>query len=208
MQVAFWAQKPPPVGVVPPSGSAFLPWHHPPCSSDNPVVHAPRTRHESSHPVAPSPQSASDALSACGALFVSACGSTNPPPASSVVTSPRLPLVHPHPLNAPLPASVRSVPVPSRNTFLESAAAPSAEISLALRDSNLFPRCGALALLLLLLDSAARVSWSAGSSTPTPSPRLPTATSCSSPAPLLLRAEAPSCSSLSSSTRPPLEVAV
>jgi hypothetical protein len=86
------------------------------------------------------------------------------------------------------------------------AAAPSAEISLASPDLSLCLRCGAGALWLLLCDIAARVAWSAGSSAPTSSLRLP-AQRLAPHSPILL-VEVPWYSSLSSSTGPPLEVAV
>src|SRR3981189_2010058 len=70
-----------------------------------------------------------------------------------------------------------------------------------------FLRGGAGALGLLLRDIAARVSSPAGSSAPTSWLRRPAAASGSSLAPAPLLVEAPSYSSLSSSTRPPLEAA-
>jgi len=181
---------------------------HPPCSSDNLEALVLQTMHGNFHPTAPGHQSAPAALSASGVLSVSACGSTTPPLASSVARS-LLPLpAHPHPLSAPLPASVQIAPGPSRNTSSGSTAEPSAGTLPASRGSNLFPHCGAADPSLLPLDTASRVSSSAGNSTPVSSPHRSTEASCSSPAPRLLRAEVPSCSSLSSSTGPPLEVTV
>src|SRR6266478_9286980 len=55
----------------------------------------------------------------------------NPPLTSNAAASLRLPPAHPHPLNVPLPALVQTAPVPFPNTSPGSAAAPSAEISLA-----------------------------------------------------------------------------
>src|SRR5437773_3438295 len=99
---------------------------HPPCSSDNLEALVLQTMHGNFHPTAPGHQSAPAALSASGVLSVSACGSTTPPLASSVARS-LLPLpAHPHPLSAPLPASVQIAPGPSRNTSSGSTAEPSA----------------------------------------------------------------------------------
>src|SRR5437016_889976 len=87
---------------------------HPPCSSDNLEALVLQTMHGNFHPTAPGHQSAPAALSASSVLSVSACGSTTPPLASSVAMSLLPPPAHPHPLSAPLPASIvnRSCSVP------------------------------------------------------------------------------------------------
>src|ERR1700681_2993064 len=73
---------------------------------------------------------------------------------------------------------------------------------------SFFPRCGAATLWLLLRDSAPSVSAPADNSALTSSLRLPTSASRLSLAPEPLLGEVLSCSSLSSSTGPPQEVAV
>src|ERR1700688_53660 len=191
-----------------PVGSTSSWWHHPPYSSDIRAVPAPQTTHGNCHRAAPSRQSAVAVPGASDALSGDASGSTTPPPASSVATSLRPLPAHPHPLNVPLPASVRTAPAPFPNISPQSAATPSAGISLALLGSNFFQRCGAAALWLLLRDIAATASSPADSSTPASSPRRPASAYCSSLAPEPLLVEALSCSSLSSSTGPPQEVAV
>jgi hypothetical protein len=118
------------------------------------------------------------------------------------------PPAHPHPLNVPLPALVQTAPVPFPNTSPESAAAPSAGISLASLGSNFFPHCGAGAPWLLLRDITARVSLPADSSTPASPLRPPVSASALSLAPKPLLDEVPSYSSLSSSAGPPQEVAI
>src|ERR1700719_739243 len=165
-------------------------------------------KRESSHLAVPSPQSAAAVPAASGALSVFAPGSTIPPPTSNDAASPRPLPAHPHPLNVPLPVWVQTAPVPFPNTSRESTAAPFAGISWASRGSNFFPRCGAATLWLLLRDSAATVSSPADNSAPTSSLRLPASTSGLSLAPEPLLGEVLSCSSLSSSTGPPQEVAV
>src|SRR5258708_15658391 len=120
---------PPPLprsSLVHPSGSSYLRWRHPPCSSGNLAALVLQTRHGNFHPTAPSRQSALVALSVPGVLSVSACDSTTPPLASSVARSRLLLPAHPHPLSAPLPASVQIAPAPFPNTSSGSAAEPSA----------------------------------------------------------------------------------
>ncbi len=188
--------------------NTWSPWRHPPYSSDIRVAHAPQTTHGNCHPAAPSRQSVAAVPGASGALSVFACGSTNPPLTSNAAASPRPLPAHPHPLNVPLPALVQTAPVPFPNTSRESTAAPFAGISLASRGSNFFTRCGAATLWLLLRDIAATTSSPADNSAPTSSLRLPASTSGLSLAPEPLLGEILSCSSPSSSTGPPQEVAV
>ena len=85
---------------------------------------------------------------------------------------------------------------------------PSAGISLASRDSNCCQRCDAAALWLLPHGSAATASSPADSSPPASLLRLPASASGPSLAPKPLPVAIPSCSSLSSSIRPPQEVVV
>jgi len=58
------------------SGSSYLLWHHPPCSSGNLATLVLQTGHGNFHPTAPGRQSAPAVLSASGVLSVSAFGAT------------------------------------------------------------------------------------------------------------------------------------
>jgi len=189
----------------PPAGTASSPSHRPPCSlSSRPAPALPANR-ESFRPVAPTRQSAPSAPVSADARPSAVPGPTTPPPTSDAAAFPLPPQSRLPPPSAPPPASAQTAALLFPYTSSASDPAPVAANFSASPGSIPARRSHAPIPAVLSLGSFSTTTSPADNSPPSARQLAPNSTLLSPLVKVSPPASVPAYSSLSSSTRPPLE---